>query len=183
MSSMANEVEICKSTSVKLNDDTLFILAYVLHTADKEMKKSGDKSFYRYEGRVVKIADLETEIANFKDDSVSQQPWKWGNPIADWNKDWFVSHNHDQRNAAAAKWFSKKLKAHISWEDFLKLANEGIKKTAKGFRQSECSKLDLVGYETSDGEKFDITSPEELLKHVGKWFSKRVVLKRDLPKT
>ena len=78
MACKPNEVTILKAQSVKLDNDTVLVLTYMYHTADKEARKAGtDKSFYRYEGRIAKIADLKSEIHDLMQDAVALKPYVW----------------------------------------------------------------------------------------------------------
>ena len=71
----------------------------------------------------------------------------------------------------------------ISWSDFLDLAKNGVKKTAKGIKSYPSARYDLTDFELEDGTilNLDVTDPAPLAKLAGKTFSKQVILKRELP--
>jgi len=183
MACKQNEIVILKSAAVKLNDDNMMLLNFMYHTADKEAKKTGnDKSFYRYEGTVMKIADFKSKIDEYKSDAHAMETWTWPTKDPWWKKDYFIAYYGDKTKKIASKWYKHRLSKMMTWENFMKLAKDGIKMTAKGPKSYDTARYELNDYVTEDGIKFDITSPDEMLKHAGKCFGHAVVLKRDLPK-
>lgn len=180
MACKPNEIAILKATSVKLDADNTMLLALMYHTADKEAKAAGDKSFYRYEGRVIKNTDLDAEIKNMKLDENKLKMWTWPTKNAWWKPTYFLGYNLCNDNGAGAKWYGQRMKKALSWDAFIDLAKNGVKQTAKGPKTSDSAKYELTGYETEDGEKFDIDSAATMLKYVGKCFSHQIVMKRDL---
>lgn len=182
MACKPNEIAILKAASVKLDNDTLMILAYMYHTVDKESKRNGAKSFYRYEGRVVKISDLKAEVKDLIQDSKCLADWKWPSKAKDWDPNWFIGYNRENNNKRAAKWYMSKISKAMSWPDFMTLATTGAKKTAKGIKTSVGATYELDDYIDEDGNTFTIDTPENMCKLVGKCFTKKITLKRDLPK-
>ena len=185
MACKLNEVTILKAQSVKLDNDTALLLTYMYHTAEKEARKAGtDKSFYRYEGRIAKISDLKTEIHDLMQDAVALKPYAWPTKSKSWNPDWFLGYKGSQTtNKEAAKWLRRQVNKMISWSDFLDLAKNGVKKTAKGIKSYPSARYDLTDFELEDGTvlNLDVTDPAPLAKLAGKTFSKKVILKRELP--
>lgn len=167
-----NIMAILKGTSVKLDDDNILILAFMYHTE----KGDRSKSEYRYEGRIMKIADLKAEIAAYEADPTAS--WKWPNL-----DQWDIAYDRKSNNERAAKWFKARLsKALPDWDTFIRLCRDGIKVRQDGSeKSSENAKYDLVEY-VMDNERFDITTLEDALTRVGKNFSKKLILKRTLPK-
>lgn len=182
MACKTNEIAILKAASVKLDDETMMLLTYMYHTPEKEARKSGEKSFYRYEGRVMKIADFKAEIAELKSDERSLQPWVWPTKSEWWKPEYFLGYDAENNNAKAAKWYQLRINKMVDWPTFLKMAKEGIKMTAKGPKTYPSARYDLDSYVTEDGESLNIDSPETMLKLVGKTFGKAMVLKRELAK-
>ena len=186
MACKPNEVTILKAQSVKLDNDTVLVLTYMYHTADKEARKAGtDKSFYRYEGRIAKLADLKTEIHDLMQDAVALKPYVWPTKSKSWNPAWFLGYHGSQTtNKEAAKWLRRQTSKLMSWPDFLDLAKNGVKKTAKGIKSYPSARYDLTDYDLEDGTKLslDTTDPASIAKLAGKTFSKQVILKRELPK-
>lgn len=180
MACKLNEVGILKAQAVKLDDDTMMLLTYMYHIAEKEARHNGtDKSFYRYEGRVVKIEDFKKEIAHLKQDDNCMNTWIWPTPAQDWNKDWFLGYYFDNTNKMAAKWYQLRLNKMINWETFIKLAKDGVKMTAKGPKSYPTAHYDLDGYVADDGTQFNIDSVQTMLNLVGKFFTKKIALKRE----
>lgn len=184
MACKLNEVSILKACTVKLDADAVMVLTYMFHTADKEARRAGtDKSFYRYEGRVVKADDLKAEIRNLMQDSVALEQFVWPTKSKDWNPDWFMGYYGSKTtNKEAAKWLSRQLKKAMSWQEFLDLAKNGVKKTARGIKTYPSARYDLDNYVLEDGTAISLNDPTELAKLAGKTFSKPVALKRDKPK-
>jgi len=182
MACKTNEIVILKTTSVKLNDDIMMLLNFMYHTADKEAKKAGDKSFYRYEGRVIKINDFKSMIDEYKSDAHAMETWKWPTKSEWWKPDYYLAYYGDKTKKMASKWYKRRLSKMISWEAFMDLAKNGTKHTAKGPKSSDSAKYELNDYITDDGQKLNITSPDEMLKYVDKSFGHAITLKRDLPK-
>lgn len=179
MACKQNEVAILKGTSVKLNDNTIMILTCMYHTADKEAKKNGDKSWYRYEGRVVSVNDLKTEINDLKSDSKKLLKWQWPTKSSSWNKDWYLNYDGGTNNDRASRWFNSRLNKAITWPAFKDLAINGIKQTAKGPKSSPSACYDLDEYVSDEGQKFNIDNPETMAKLINHTFTKKIVLKRD----
>lgn len=183
MACKPNEVVILKAAAVQLNDDTMMLLNFMYHTADKEAKKAGDKSFYRYEGTVMKINDYKAKLDEYKSDAHAMETWTWPTKSEWWKPDYYIAYYGDKTKKMASKWYKLRLNKMMTWENFMKLAKDGIKMTAKGPKSYDTARYELNDYATDDGIKFDITSPDEMIKHCGKCFGHAVVLKRDLPKS
>lgn len=183
MACKLNEIVILKSSAVQLDQDTMMLLNCMYHTADKEAKRNGaDKSFYRYEGRVMKIADFKAMIDDYKSDAHAMETWTWPTKDPWWKPEYFISYFGDKTKKVASKWYKNRLSKIMSWDNFLKLAKDGVKMTAKGPKTSDSAKYELNDYVTEDGQKFSIDTPETMLKLVNKSFGHPIVLKRELPK-
>lgn len=186
MACKPNEVSILKTQSVKLDNDTTMILTYMFHTADKEARKAGtDKSFYRYEGRIVKNEDLKAEIHALMQDDVALQQYVWPTKSKSWNSAWWLGYYGSKTtNKEAAQWLRRQMNKAIAWTDFLELAKNGVKRTAKGIKTYPAARYDLTGYELDDGAAFslDTAEPQSLVSQAGKTFSKPVIMKREIAK-
>ena len=142
---------ILKSLSVKLNEESTFILTYMYY-ADKMDK---DNNQYRYEGLIVKNEDLEAKIRRMEESP--NLPWTWGNDISD---DFLISY-HTDTNRAGSSFFKARLKKALAdWDEFLKKANENPVK-----------RYPLKDYETQSGEKIEIKNKEDILKLLGQSIS------------
>lgn len=183
MACKTNEIVYLKGQCVKLDDSHVMMLTLMYHTAEKEAKKAGEQSFYRYEGIVLSIDDFKQKfIDNLKDDTHAMGTWTWPTKSEWWKPEYFISYYGDTTNKMASRWYKNRLSKMISWENFMKLAKEGIKMTARGPKRYDSARYELTEYVTEDGETFDIDSPETMLKHVGQIFSHPLILKRSLPK-
>ena len=183
MACKPNEIAILKSTVVKLDPDHLMFLGLMFHTADKEAKRNGtDKSFYRYEGRVMKAADFNAMLDEFKSDAHAMEDWTWPTKDPWWKPEYFIGYFGNKTKKMAAKWYKNRLSKALDWNAFMDLAKNGTKQTAKGPRTSDSAKYELNDYVTEDGQKFNIDTPENLIKLVNKCFGHPLVLKRDFPK-
>lgn len=181
MACKPNEIAILKGQCVKLDDEHVMMLNLMFHTASKENKKAGEKSFYRYEGIVLKIADFkQLLIEDLKKDENAMGTWVWPTKNDWWKPEYFIAYYGDKTNKMASKWYKNRLAKMISWDNFIKLATEGIKMTAKGPKKYDNARYDLQDYVTEAGESFNIDSPETMIKLVGQIFTHPIQLKRDL---
>ena len=142
---------ILKSLSVKLDEESTFILTYMYYT-DKMDK---DKNQYRYEGLVVKNEDLEAKIR--KMEAAPNLPWTWGYGIPD---DFLISYHTDTNRAGSSLFKARLKKAMANWDEFLKKANENPVK-----------RYPLKDYEAQSGEKVEIKNKEDILKFLGQSIS------------
>lgn len=172
------EIAISKSCSVKLDDDTIAIIAHVYHTANKKNNPT-DHSWYRYIGRVVKIKDLEAEIQDKKSVEHRLENWTWNSPI--WPDDWYFGYDNGNTKAKEARWLSMKLKKTLSWDAYLKLVKEGIKTLATTGKEKQhpTAIYETTGYIDSNGQQYDITNKDDLIKLQGIFFWKDCPLKKD----
>lgn len=182
MACKENQIAILKSQTVKLDDNTIMFLCYMFHTADKEAKLNGQKSFYRYEGFVMKTEDFKNMLDEMKSDAHAMETWTWPTKDPWWKPEYYLAYYYDSTKLQGAKWYKNRFKKILTWDAFMDLAKNGVKHTAKGQRTSESAKYELDNYVTDDGQQFNIDSPETMLKLVGKCFGHPVVLKRDIPK-
>lgn len=173
-----NEVAISKCTSVKLDDDTIAMVGVMYHTADKK-ENPDDKSWYTYEGRVCKIADLEAEVKAMKGMDRRLELWRWPDPT--WPAEWFMGYDNSNQQLKGARFYQMKLKKALDWDSYIKLVTKGIKmmgekKNKEKFYPS--AKYDTEGYVDQDGKTFSIIDKDALLARVNKCFSKKLPLKR-----
>lgn len=153
------EISLMKGMSVKLNDDTLFTLAYLVHTEYKEHKKSE----YLYAGRVDKISDLQMEASEMQKDENKVKSWTWkGLPKYD-----AVVYDKVATNDRGGRWLHTKIRKAVEWEQFVKLVN-GWQEKNKAYNDN--AKYAAEDYVTSDGENIpDIRNAKDaLLNLVGK---------------
>lgn len=164
---------ILKGISTKIDDETLMILTFMYHTeidltdpAQKRVNRS--KSQYRYEGRIVKIAALEKEIADLQ--TKPTDSWKW--PSLD---NWRISYDNEPTCARAAKWYKSRINKATNWETCEKILN-GWKASTNNYKDTR--KYDISGYTTSTGQTIDINL--ETLKTLapGTTFSKILTPKK-----
>lgn len=156
MASPNDVMAILKAVSVKLDADTIAILSFMYHTEldpsdPAGKKKDRSKSQYRYEGRVVKIADLQNEISKMK--AEPDAPWRW--PTLE---TWRASYDNEATNKRGAKWLESRIKKALDPDIAFKVLN-GWKPSKNDYKDNR--KYDLLGYQTPDGNTIDIT-PETL---------------------
>ena len=176
MACRLNEIAVSKCVSVKLSDDTVALVAHMYHTADRSQNPN-DESFYMYEGRVAKIADIEAEIAQMKSFDYRLKLWKWPDPT--WPTDWFMGYDGDNNQMKGQRFLKMKLKKMLKWEDYVLLVTKGIKTLGTGKKKAYPSgKYETEGYTDQDGKTFSILDREALLARCGKCFTKKMPLKR-----
>jgi hypothetical protein len=162
------EISLMKGLSVKLDADTLFTLAYLVHTEPH----ARDKSEYLFLGRVDKTADLQAEAADMAKESNKLKSWTWkGLPKYD-----AVVYDKDATNGRGSRWFSGKIRKAVEWDQFLKIVN-GWNEKKQAYNDN--AKYAAEDYVASDGTKIaDIRqAKDQLLKLVGKTISHSCFLK------
>ncbi len=175
------EIAISKAVSVRLDDQTIAIIAHVYHTADKAAHPD-DRSWYKYVGRVVRVDELEAEIATKSSDAERLKTWKWACPA--WSDDMFVGYDNSNQQSKEARWLQMRLKKALDWDSYVKLVRDGIRRIAKSNveKQFPSGRYEVDGYIDEDGKLFSILDQQSLSAHLGKIFWKNCQLKRDLPK-
>lgn len=166
MASENDVMAVLKGVSAKISPDETMVLSFMYHTeldpSDPEgKKKNRAKSQYRYEGRVVKNADLQKEIDAMRADPTA--PWRW--PGLD---GWRISYDCEATNKRGAKWLADRLKKALDWETAKKVL-DGWKRSSNDFKEGR--KYDQTGY-VADGKPFDITLDGLKLLGPGKTFTK-----------
>lgn len=173
------EIAINKACSVKLDDETIAIVAFVYHTADRKDPNAG-QSWYKTAVRVAKVKDLEAEIADKLLDENRLKEWTVD--CTAWPKDWHFAYDNGYDKCHEARWLSSKIKKAMEWDDFVKLAKDGIRilKGTKAVKQSSSAKYDTEGYTdgTAGFKPVSIIDREALLKCCGKIIWKDAPLKR-----
>ena len=166
MASAQDVMAVLKGMSAKITPDETMVLCLMYHVeldpSDPEGKrKNHAKSQYRYEGRIVKNADLLKEIEAMKASPTA--PWLWpGIP------DWKISYDSEATSKRGAKWLSDRLKKALDW-DTAKKVLDGWKRSSNDFKDAR--KYDQTGY-TADGKPFDITLENLKALGSGKTFTK-----------
>ena len=175
------EIAISKAVSVRLDDQTIAIIAHVYHTADKAAHPD-DRSWYKYVGRVVRVDELEAEIATKSSDAERLKTWKWACPA--WPDDMFVGYDNSNQQSKEARWLQMRLKKALDWDSYVKLVRDGIRRIAKSNaeKQFPSAAYETEAYQDSEGNSFSILDLNALTSHLGKVFWKDCVMKRDMPK-
>lgn len=164
------EISMYKGISTKLDDDTVFILAYLVHTEEKNRGKSE----YIYAGRIEKIDTIKAEIDDMKSDAKCVDKWTWKNLP----KYTSVSYTADT-NKCGAKWLNSRLRKAVDWDTFCKLL-DGWKETKKAFNDN--AKYVSVDYVADDGTVIaDLKQAKSaLLNLVGHTIQHKVTLKSQI---
>ena len=156
MADKPNIMAILKAVSIKVDPDTIAILSFMYHTEVDPLDPAGkrkdrSKSQYRFEGRKVKVSDLQAEIAKMKADP--DAPWAWPNL-----PDWTASYDGEAKNSRGAKWLADRIKKAKDLDTGFKILN-GWKASSNDYKNSR--KYELTGYTLPDGKTLDLT-PETL---------------------
>lgn len=154
----ATEISLMKGVSVKLNDDILFTVAYLVHTEPK----ARDKSEYLFSGRIDKAADLQAEADEMLKPENRLKPWTWKGL----QKYDAVVYDKDSSNARGGRWLASKIKKAVTWDQFLKIA-DGWNEAKKTFNSN--AKYAVDNYVTSSGVQIpDLkAAKDQLIKLVG----------------
>lgn len=147
---------ILKAVSMKVDPDTIAIVSFMYHTEVDPLdpvgkRKDRSKSQYRFEGRKVKIADLQAEITQMK--AAPDAPWAWPNLTG-----WTAAYDSEAKNSRGAKWLADRIKKAKDLDTGFKILN-GWKASSNDYKNSR--KYELQGYKLPDGTSFDLT-PEAL---------------------
>ena len=186
----ADEMEIMRALSAKLDDETLLVLTYQYHTEKDPADPAGrrndrSKSRYRMLGRVVKRAEMEDMIRGLHSDENRMGPWKWPDDPTWGGK---ILYMYDSNNEGFSNWLRLKLKKAVSWETALRIM-AGYKKDTKALfakKTPEHEKYvafnpnavyETKGYSCSDGTRVDLTDREGLLAKAGQNVWKEIPLK------
>lgn len=166
------EISLMKGLSVKLDNDMLFTLAYLVHTE----KGARDKSEYLFLGRVDKTADLQAEADEMLKPENKLNQWTWkGLPKYD-----AVVYDKDSTNARGGRWILSKIRKAVEWDEFLKIV-DGWNEKKQAYNDN--AKYAVENYVTEDGLQIaDIRkAKDELVKLAGKTISHSCFLKSRLP--
>lgn len=177
-----NKAIILKGTSVKLDDDTIAIV-WLMYHANKQDKT--DPSWYRYEGKVYKLEDLKKELSNISPKNfpeVCVKDWIYL-PSGDFPSDkfdsWVIEFSKESTMERKYKWFCSRIQNALSWEDYVKLIKDGIKRLNDGReKQNPHARYETEEFVSEDGGKISIANKDDLMRIVGKKFWKNLPLKR-----
>jgi archaeosine-15-forming tRNA-guanine transglycosylase len=186
MAMKADEMEILRAVSAKLDDDTIFIMTYQYHvekdSSDPEGKRTlKSASRYRMIGRVEKIKDLEERMISLRSMDNRLNPWMWPDD-PNWDKK--ILYSKDSSNMGRSNWIRLKINKAISWDNALNLM-KGFKKdtdkSSETFGQyvvrNPSSVYDLKDYTCSNGDIINIDDKDALLAHVGQNIYKEIKMK------
>lgn len=139
----SNEIAPLKSASVKLGDD---LMAYVLLTYHAE-KGDRSKSFYRYDGEVCKISDMQKRIDEMGSDAKKLEEFRFAT-IPNFKLTGFTKDAGSDNNGAAAKWFAMRIKKLLEPADYVAKCWKGGKDDyPKAFKTDEDKDLDISDVE------------------------------------
>lgn len=164
-----DQMALIKACSIKTAPDTVVIIAEMYHTEKNPTTNKVDrsKSEYRYEGRAVSVADLQTEIKDME--AKPTDFWKWPNL-----PDWKMLYCKSDLNSRGAKWLDDKLKKAVSLENGLKILDGAKRNIHTGeYDPKPSCKYDLTGY-TMNGQSFSLTADALKALKPGDTFSKQI---------
>lgn len=180
------EMEIIRALSVKLSEDTVFVLTYQYHTEKDPDDPSGKrnaraKSRYRMLGRVMKTEDAEKTVQTLHTDAYRTKPWKWPEDPS-WDGE--ILYMKDASNEGRSNWLRLKLRKAVGKEEGLALM-KGYKKdtdrTSDTFGKyvvfTPNAVYDVKGYSCSDGSKVDVDDLDSLLGKTGQNVWKEIQMK------
>ena len=164
MASANDVMAILKAVSIKIDADTIAILSFMYHTETDPLtgKTNRAKSQYRYEGRIVKIADLQKEIEDMK--AKPTDAWKW--PTLE---DWRCSYDCEATNARGAKWLESRIKKALDWPTAEKVLG-GWKPAKNDIKESR--KYDITDYVSDGNTPMSITLDALVTLGAGHTFNK-----------
>lgn len=167
-----HEYALIKGTSIKLDADTVFIVAHIYHSTPHQRGNSD----YRYEARIAKISDVEAEIQSMMQDANRLNPWLWPSESM---KDKAIVYGHGD-SYSGAKWLKSRIKKALPLDIGFKRL-QGYKlldpKTQE-FEHKPSWSYETLGY-TVDGttDTVDILDVQTLLSLTGKSLTKHCPLK------
>lgn len=162
----ADEMQILKCISMKLNDEVAAICTYQYHVTkvpgpDGKMKNDRAQSAYRWLTRIVKIEDIKKHMKWCLQDENRLSPWMWPDDPS-WKGKIFTK---DSTNYKCYEFLHLKLKKLLSWEDGQKALN-GYKRADDAYNKNAAYVID--GYTASNGDTgISLADKDALLSHVG----------------
>lgn len=166
-----DEMALLKAVSIKLDDNTMFIVTLQYHTE----KGDRSKSRYRWLGRVCRIEDVARIVAEYKLPENKLNPWRWPNDPSWTGKILYT----DSDCSHAASWLRSKMNKMVDWETGVKALNGYDKKKNEYF---EAKKYDTDGFMTEDGSTISILDKDALIARVGQNVWKEQTKKAKLAK-
>lgn len=161
-----DEMALLKAVSIKLDDNTMFVMTLQYHTE----KGDRSKSRYRWLGRVCRIQDVQDKIVEYKTNENKLNPWMWPNDPS-WDGKILYT---DSDCAHAAAWLRSKLNKAVDWDTGVKIMNGWDKKKDEYFT---AKKYDTEDFNTEDGASISILDKDALLARVGQNIWKEQVKK------
>lgn len=161
-----DEMALLKAVSIKLDDNTMFVMTLQYHTE----KGDRSKSRYRWLGRVCRIQDVQAKITEYKQNENKLNPWIWPNDPS-WDGKILYT---DSDCSHAASWLRSKLKKAVDWDTGVKIMNGWDKKKDEYFT---AKKYDTEDFNTEDGTTISILDKDALLARVGQNIWKEQVKK------
>lgn len=175
------EISLMKGVACKLDDNTMFTLGYFVHTEHITDPVTGNEktnraaSEYVYVGRIDKISDVESEIAELSKDENRIKNWTWKG-LPKYNA---VVYDKDCSNMRGAKWLKMRIKKIVDWPTFCKVID--------GWNELKQAYNDNAKYVSADYVADDGTTvanlkeaKEQLLNLVGQNIIHKCVLKSQI---
>ena len=162
---LKDEMEMLKSTSMKVDDSHIMVVAMQYHSEKTDQgKRNTKKSMYRYFAKVLSIEDWQKKLDYMFSDEHRLEKFKIQNDPSGY----YLVVNKDCTNYNVANWLEGKIRKVKSWEDGQKILKGFKNKTASHEAQYvEKAKYLVDKYQTENGDVLDITDVDALLKHVG----------------
>lgn len=179
-------MEIIRALSVKLSEDTVFVLTYQYHTEKDPDDPAGKRNLrtasrYRMLGFVDTVENVEKRIQELHTDAFRLKPWKWPDDPS-WEGD--ILYMKDASNEGQSNWLRLKLRKAVGREEGLQLLKGYKKDTKKGsptFGQyvvfTPNAVYDAKGYTCSDGSTVDADDFDALLQKKGQNVWKEIRMK------
>lgn len=169
-----DEMQILKAASIKLNDDTIFILTQQYHTEQVRDEFTGKtktdrtKSKYQMRGYITKIDDLKNMIKTMMQDANRLEKWYWPG-----DKDFTLGDNY-----FGASFLSCKLKKALPWEiGSLQLQGHVIRKKKPTGDVNLNAVYKTDDYICDNGDVISALDKDALLAHVGQTIRADLVMK------
>ena len=166
---LRDEIALLKSMMVELDDDNVLLITMQYHVEEGANGKiDRSKSLYRWIGRAMSKAEVESTIARCFEDKNRLTKFTWpGDKLS-----YYLCIGNGSECYLAGKWLKTKLNKLRSWDYGVKVMNGWSPATkTKPESYNDNAKYVVDGYTCDNGDVISILDREALLKHIGQNFT------------